>query len=429
MEIKEAVKKVMEKEGAKIISSPDFIKLLSRRKVFTDHPEYKKIIKSIQLLGFDMRLLDIDSDDKELGVYSLSDIFEDKTSFNHTDIYDVFQAIGCGLSLIKNRKLLYSEPKSVNKIKPKVSSTTDIFETENSEEQSYSGESLPSIIRYVVKKEGPSIILEPRFINILNDLRAFESSTVHRFILKSIQSEGFGRSLLSVKKWELQGETLCLKFVSQTGSQQKEVKEVFQSLAYGLGYIDSIPASSNEDSPVHKTSQINQTHLTIKSIPIDGNINDFINKLKAKGATEFTGINPKYCFASVKLTFMRQDDCILWVNCTYISRTVYKAELKFPDASSWWVLSNTYLECKDTLTKKYGNPQQCPKSFRSEFNKYKEDYLATNEKHFVLESVYRPQAGMIRLYIFGMQVNLEYTDTANENLVSKENKQAAFDDL
>lgn len=429
MEIKEAVKMVMEKEGAKIISSPNFTKRLPLRKVLINHPEYARIIKSMQSLGFDDRILNLESDEKELGIYALSDLFADETSYNQSDIYDVFNAIGSGLSYIDNRKIQYSEPKRVKKTKPKVSSTTDLLETNNYEEQSHSEDSLPSIIRDVVNKEGPSIILEPRFINILIDLRAFGSSTVHRFILKSIQSEGFGKSLLSINKWELQGENLCQKFISQTGFQQKEAREIFQCLAYGLGYIDSIPTSSNEDSSVPNCSLTHQQHLTIKSIPIDGSITDFIKKIQAKGATIFSGVDPKYTFASVKLTFMRRNDCILYAYCTYLSRTVYKVSVDFPEVDSWWQLYETYYECNDTLTKKYGKTEKFAEGIYLEIEKYKEEYSASKGKRIALECHFKTNAGNIRLYLWGMQVKLEYTDSINDELYDKENKQAAFEDL
>lgn len=216
MDIREAVKKVMEKEGVGIISSPDFIKLLTRRRVFAAHPEYKQIIKSIQSLRFDEGLLLLEPADKDIGIYFLRDLFADKTSYKQSDIKDVFEAIGYGLNLISNVQINNEKPKFVKETNSNDSSSTDIFESKIYEEQSYSGDSLPSILRDVIKNEGLSIILEPRFINMLNDLGAFKSSTVHRFILKTIQSEGFGKSLLSVKKWELQGESLCQKFISQT---------------------------------------------------------------------------------------------------------------------------------------------------------------------------------------------------------------------
>ena len=101
----------MEKEGVGIISSPDFIKLLTRRRVFAAHPEYKQIIKSIQSLRFDEGLLLLEPADKDIGIYFLRDLFADKTSYKQSDIKDVFEAIGYGLNLISNVQINNEKPK------------------------------------------------------------------------------------------------------------------------------------------------------------------------------------------------------------------------------------------------------------------------------------------------------------------------------
>lgn len=95
-------------------------------------------------------------------------------------------------------------------------------------------------LKTIIETDGPDIIKETRIVNILDDFKAFDSYPSTKYILRAIINEGYGNKLLSYGKWDAQTLSLMHNFVAATGFQIDMVNIVFQSLAYALGYINSI---------------------------------------------------------------------------------------------------------------------------------------------------------------------------------------------
>ena len=110
---------------------------------------------------------------------------------------------------------------------------------------------LHQALRNIVKTDGPNIITEGRLINILCDFQAFDSLPASKYVTKAIIDDGYSKRLLACKKWDISAQQLPHQFALNTGFQLDIVSKIFQSLAYGLGWLNSIDTTiSSPSAPV-----------------------------------------------------------------------------------------------------------------------------------------------------------------------------------
>lgn len=107
-------------------------------------------------------------------------------------------------------------------------------------------------------------------------------------------------------------------------------------------------------------AQTNNEHLTFKGIPIDGPLKQFATKLKNAG---FKPIGSKDS-GIFQGEFSGFKDCTVFVFTSYNSDNVWSVGVLFPESDDWNNLEGTYLDLKDALTKKYGNPFKCIEEFQ-----------------------------------------------------------------
>ncbi len=115
---------------------------------------------------------------------------------------------------------------------------------------------LHKAIRNIVETDGKQIVTDVRLVNILSDFRAFDSIPASKYILRAVIADGYAQKLLAIGDWNTQSENLCNQFVATTGFQSDYVSMVFQSLAFGLGYLSSI--DSIQSSSTFQNSNDNQ---------------------------------------------------------------------------------------------------------------------------------------------------------------------------
>lgn len=104
-------------------------------------------------------------------------------------------------------------------------------------------------LRNIVKTDGPSIITEGRLVNILCDFQAFDAIPASKYVMRAIIDDGYSKKLLQCAKWDMAAQQLSGQFASSTGFQPDIVWIIFQSLAYGLGWINTISAAANIPTP------------------------------------------------------------------------------------------------------------------------------------------------------------------------------------
>lgn len=97
---------------------------------------------------------------------------------------------------------------------------------------------LHKALRNIIQTDGPEILKEVRLVNILDDFNAYQDIPASKYILRSIIAEGYTSKLLALGKWDNNAVMLSQKFSSMTGFIPESVFVIFQSIAYGLGWIN-----------------------------------------------------------------------------------------------------------------------------------------------------------------------------------------------
>lgn len=160
-------------------------------------------------------------------------------------------------------------------------------------------------------------------------------------------------------------------------------------------------------------------HLKFKGVPIDGTLNEYVNKMKQAGfyyETTEDGI------ALLSGEFAGYSDCIVGVKTLQKLNLVHEIVVLFPSQDKWAGLNYDYERLKTMLTKKYGEPDECIERFNAPSYMTMDD----NAKMYQVErnnceyySKYDTNNGSISLtisndgYEFGCRVKLFYTDKTN----------------
>ncbi len=171
-------------------------------------------------------------------------------------------------------------------------------------------------------------------------------------------------------------------------------------------------------------------HLTFKGVPIDGNLTEFVGKLKQKGLTL---IGTENGVALLNGDFAAHKGCSI-AAIAHESGNVYRVGVIFPEQDTWLRLYNDYSSLKDMLTQKYGEPTSVVEEFQSyggsEFDddNMKMFYVKYDKCRYVVD--FSTEHGTIELRIdhndkLECYVVLIYEDTANGDKV----RSSAIDDL
>ncbi len=162
-------------------------------------------------------------------------------------------------------------------------------------------------------------------------------------------------------------------------------------------------------------------HMKFKGIPMEGTLQSFTNKLKAKG---YTSVGIHDGLSLLKGEFAGYKNCSIGALADK-SGMICKVSVIFPEMNKWGDLEKCYANYKSMLTEKYGEPKTIVEEFQG---KYVDD---DNSKMHELEmdrckfcSVFFCEAGIIQLEIshneFSCYVMLSYFDIANQEKLRKQ---------
>lgn len=168
-------------------------------------------------------------------------------------------------------------------------------------------------------------------------------------------------------------------------------------------------------------------HLTFKGVPIDGNLNSFVSKLKQKG---FSLLHSESGTAVLNGDFAAYKNCMVGVY-EHESGIVNRIAVMFPNKDTWARLYGDYSNLKEMLTEKYGEPTSI-----EEFEQMSYDMNDNSKMHEVRMgrcryiSDWETNNGTIELRIdhqlsIGCMVILIYADAENDAKV----RSKAIDDL
>ena len=108
-------------------------------------------------------------------------------------------------------------------------------------------------------------------------------------------------------------------------------------------------------------AQTSNNHLTFKGIPITGTLENFAQKLVAKGLKK---INSDKNFIGFEGDFAGYSGCKIAVSKIPTRNIVDRVDVFFPTESSWARLEEQYNKFKDMLTNKYGEPASHSETFK-----------------------------------------------------------------
>lgn len=128
------------------------------------------------------------------------------------------------------------------------------------------GMPLHQTLRNVILTEGQDIVKELRLVNILDDFHAYESIPASKYILRAIIADGYSAKILSLGQWNTNAQQLVEKFTQTTGFIKESVTGIFQSIAFGLGWIKD--CNLEQISDLDSQSSYRDTSINPKSVPL-----------------------------------------------------------------------------------------------------------------------------------------------------------------
>lgn len=144
---------------------------------------------------------------------------------------------------------------------------------------------LHQALRHIIQTEGVDILTELRLINILVDLNAFGSIQGSKYIMRAIIADGFSSQFKSIGAMNMQANNLVTRFLSLTGFDGESTTKIFQSMAFGLGWINAMPNGNpskpqKPSSPPTSNRPSTSSNLNLTSSQLENKSDSFIQKYK-----------------------------------------------------------------------------------------------------------------------------------------------------
>ena len=108
-------------------------------------------------------------------------------------------------------------------------------------------------------------------------------------------------------------------------------------------------------------AQEESPHLKFKGVPIDGSLNEYVQKMKLAG---FTYLGVEDGIALLKGDFAGYKNCTVGVSTLKQKDLVSKIVVIFSDYETWAPLSNNYYSLKEMLSEKYGKATDVIEKFQ-----------------------------------------------------------------
>ena len=104
-------------------------------------------------------------------------------------------------------------------------------------------------------------------------------------------------------------------------------------------------------------------HMKFKGVPMEGTLQTFTSKLKAKG---FMPIGVQDGVSLLKGEFAGYKDCTIGAVADK-SGIICKVSVIFPAMDKWGDLERCYSNYKSMLSEKYGDPKDCVENFQHDY--------------------------------------------------------------
>ena len=177
-------------------------------------------------------------------------------------------------------------------------------------------------------------------------------------------------------------------------------------------------------------AQTPNNHLTFKGIPITGTLENFAQKMQAKGFRKIYSDRRRIGFEG---EFAGYSGCEIYVYKIPNRNIVYRVVVYFPKESSWTRLEKEYNRLKDMLTNKYGELALQSETFKEGASTFNDDAKMASLKEGNCDywTQWKVENGDIQVEISPIidtddgNIRLTYFDKINDALTKK----AKEDDL
>ena len=122
-------------------------------------------------------------------------------------------------------------------------------------------------------------------------------------------------------------------------------------------------------------AQTESPHLTFKGVPIDGTLNEYVQKMKQKG---FDYVSTENGIAILSGDFAAYKGCTVGVATLKQKDLVSKITVFFPNCETWSALADNYFSLKEMLKEKYGKPADVTEKFQS-YSEPRDDFSRMHE--------------------------------------------------
>lgn len=169
-------------------------------------------------------------------------------------------------------------------------------------------------------------------------------------------------------------------------------------------------------------------HLMFKGVPIDGTLSEYVAKMKLNG---FTVVASEPGMSMLQGDFAGYKGCFVGVVTMKQKDLVSRIKVLFPDRDDWASVYGNYLNMKEMLIQKYGQPAEVVEEFPS-FPKVTSEslkfaYAQGGECNYF--TAFETPKGRVSLRIDNTDskcfISLTYTDKINGEIM----KAKAIDDL
>ncbi len=169
-------------------------------------------------------------------------------------------------------------------------------------------------------------------------------------------------------------------------------------------------------------------HLIFKGVPIDGTLSEYVAKMKLNG---FTVVASEPGMSMLQGDFAGYKDCFVGVVTMKQKDLVSRIKVLFPDRDDWASVYGNYLNLKEMLIQKYGQPAEVVEEFPSNSTVTSESlkYMYAKGGECNYFTAFETPKGRVSLRIDNTDsrcfISLTYTDKINGEIM----KAKAIDDL
>ena len=103
---------------------------------------------------------------------------------------------------------------------------------------------LHQALKHIIRCEGQDILTDLRLINILSDLNAYDNIQGSKYILRAIIDDGIASTFKQQGGFTSKAQDIAKRFCTTTGFNEDAVLRIFDSMAFGLDWISSMPSRS-----------------------------------------------------------------------------------------------------------------------------------------------------------------------------------------